>query len=123
MGDNSDPYPLDPDNIPPSCGTATINYGQLNPDVAECIAGGSNSFYVWIANNNTNLTVTTQGGSGDVDIHFNADIWASATNAQASSTNQGNAESFTVVTNRGWRYIAATTTSSFSGVSITENMN
>jgi len=124
MGDNSDPYPLDPNNTPPAhCGSATISYGQLHSDVTQCISGGRSSFYVWIENDNTQLTVSTDGGDGDVNIHFNADQWASASNAQAKSSTLGNNESFTVTANKGWRYIDASTSTNYSGVSITVKMN
>ena len=123
MGDNSDPYPEDPTNTAPHCGEATISYGQLHSGITQCISGGRSSFYVWIENDNTQLTVSTDGGDGDADIHFNADTWATAANAQAKSSKVGNNESFTVTAHKGWRYIDASTTSNYSGVSITVTMN
>ena len=117
QGDNSDPYPNDPDNG--NCGAATLTGGALTIGGSECIAGGSGWFYVWVDSDNTTLTVTTSGGEGDVNIYFNADTWATASNAQASSANAGTSETLTVTANRGWRYFSLTSDTSYSGVTAT----
>jgi microbial collagenase len=116
MGDNADPFPTDPNNG--NCGATTTTGGNLERGVQECVSGGTGYFYVWVDADNTTLTITTSGGAGYVDIHFNADTWATPSNAQSSSDNAGNTESLTVVTNRGWRYITLASTSSYSGVSV-----
>jgi len=120
MGDNSDPYPNDATNgggvTVPDCGTATISSGKLTLENNECVAGGRGSFYVWVENDNTDLYLTTQGGNGEVGIHFNADTWASSTNAQASSTGSATTQSLKVTANRGWRYISLESTSAYSDV-------
>lgn len=117
MGDNSDPFPNDPNNgAIQDCGAATINYGQLTLGKNECVAGGRNSFYVWVAADNTTLTLQSQGGEGDVGIYFNADTWASKANAQNKSGEAGTAQSLVVTANRGWRYITLNTNSTFKGV-------
>ncbi|PKI13041.1 collagenase [Colwellia sp. 12G3] len=115
-GDNSDPTP---DGIEPvaDCGNATITSGKLTLETLECVAGNSGSFYVWVENDNTDLYITTAGGNGEVGIHFNADTWASATNAQASSTGSATTQSLKVTANRGWRYISLVSSTSYSDVS------
>ena len=119
VGDNSDAYPNDPNNgVVQSCGVATITSGQLTLENEECISGGKGSFYVYVDADNTDLYITTQGGEGDANIYFNADTWASSTNAQSKSELSGNSESLHVVANRGWRYIAIDTGTSYSGVTV-----
>ncbi|MGL5395260.1 MAG: M9 family metallopeptidase [Shewanella sp.] len=102
--------------VPSNCGAATINYGKLTLGKHECISGGRNSFYFWVDADNSQFSVSTTGGTGDANIYFNANTWASASNAQVSSVNQGNKESFSFTANRGWRYITVDTASEFSGV-------
>ncbi|MCE9687602.1 M9 family metallopeptidase [Shewanella sp. AS16] len=101
------------------CGAPTLDYGKLTLARSECIAGGKNSFYLWVEEDNTPISINTLGGSGDANIYFNADNWASKDNAQASSVHQGNQESLQVTANRGWRYITVDTDTEFSGVSLT----
>ncbi|EDP99964.1 collagenase [Shewanella benthica] len=119
VGDNADVYPHDPNNgVVQSCGVATITSGQLTLENEECISGGKGSFYVYVDTDNTDLYITTQGGEGDANIYFNADTWASSTNAQSKSELSGNSESLHVVANRGWRYIAIDTGTRYSGVTV-----
>ncbi|MGS0681259.1 collagenase [Shewanella sp. 125m-7] len=123
IGDNSDAYPSDPNNgVVTNCGAATISSGKLTLDKQECISGGKGSFYIWVEADNTDLYISTQGGDGDANIYFNADTWASATSSQAKSEADGNNEQLHVVANRGWRYIAIDTNTSYSGVSMTVSL-
>ncbi len=121
VGDNSDPYPNDSTNgggvTVPDCGAATITSGKLTLENTECVAGGRGSFYVWVEEDNTDLYLTTEGGNGEVGIHFNADTWASASNAQASSTGSATTQTLKVTANRGWRYISLESSTSYSDVS------
>ena len=122
QGDNSDPYPTDPDNgggTVSHCGDATISSGRLNLASTECVAGGRGSFYVWVENDNTDLVIATAGGEGDVGIYFNADTWATQSNAQAQSGNSGTAQTLAITANRGWRYISLETSGQYQGVSFT----
>ncbi|WP_394391352.1 M9 family metallopeptidase [Shewanella woodyi] len=100
------------------CGAATISYGQLTLGQNECISGGKNSLYVYVEEDNTQLTISTAGGSGDANLYFNEETWASSTSHQASSTNAGNDETLHVTANRGWRYITVDSESEFSGVTL-----
>ncbi|AXT32896.1 collagenase [Pseudoalteromonas tunicata] len=122
QGDNSDPYPNDPDNgggTVSNCGQATISSGRLTLGDTECVTGGRGSFYVWIENDNTGLVITTAGGEGDVGIYFNADTWATQSNAQAQSGGSGTTKTLAVIANRGWRYISLDTSGQYQGVSLT----
>jgi hypothetical protein len=122
LGDNSDPYPNGGGPIVADCGAATISSGKLTLEKTECVAGNNGSFYVWVENDNTNLYLTTAGGNGDVGIHFNADTWASASNAQASSTGSATAQNLTVTANRGWRYISLASSTNYADVSFTVSL-
>ncbi|MDP4985086.1 MAG: collagenase, partial [Pseudoalteromonas tunicata] len=122
QGDNSDPYPNDPDNgggTVSNCGQATISSGRLTLGDTECVTGGRGSFYVWIENDNTGLVIATAGGEGDVGIYFNADTWATQSNAQAQSGGSGTTKTLAVIANRGWRYISLDTSGQYQGVSLT----
>ncbi|TPH18638.1 collagenase [Litorilituus lipolyticus] len=122
MGDNSDPYPNDPNNgggvTVPDCGAATITGGKLTLDNNECVAGGRGSYYVWVEEDNTKLYISTAGGNGDVGIYFNADTWATTSNAQAASSANGTTHVLEVTTNRGWRYITLNTNSNYDNVTL-----
>ena len=114
QGEGTNPNP-DP---APDCGAATMSYGQLTLGKDECISGGRSSFYVYVEEENTQLTITTSGGTGDASLYYNADTWADSGNAQAHSTNAGNEESIQVTANRGWRYIVVDTDTEYSGATI-----
>ncbi|WP_182440061.1 collagenase [Colwellia sp. RSH04] len=120
MGDNSDPYPNDPNNgggvTVPDCGAATITSGKLTLETDECVSGGRGSYYVWVEEDNTTLYLTTAGGQGDVGIYFNADTWATSSNAQASTNATGVTHTLTVTANRGWRYITLNSESDYAEV-------
>ncbi|MCL1093818.1 M9 family metallopeptidase [Shewanella kaireitica] len=112
--------PVDPiDPVVPHCGTATTNYGQINYGQSECLSGGRNSFYVYVEEDNTPLTISLAGGDGNADLYYNADTWAGTDSAQASSVTAANNESITVVAHRGWRYFTVDTSTEFSGVTLT----
>ncbi|NRB24375.1 M9 family metallopeptidase [Shewanella sp.] len=100
------------------CGAATMSYGELTLGKNECISGGRSSFFVFVEQDNTQLTITTSGGTGDASLYYNADTWAYADNAHARSTNPGNEESIRVTANSGWRYIVVDTDTEYSGTTI-----
>jgi len=104
------------------CGVATTDYGQLEFGQSECIGGGRSSFYVYVEEDNTQLTITTAGGSGDANLYYNAETWARDDSYQTSSVNPGTSESITVTANRGWRYITVDSGSEYSGVTMTVNL-
>lgn len=103
---------------PADCGAATKDYGKLEFGVDECIAGGRSSFYFWVEEDNTEVTISTAGGSGNANLYFHADSWPDAGNAQARSEGSGNSERISVTVNRGWRYVSVNTDSEYSGVTL-----
>jgi len=120
LGDNVDAFPTDPNNgqsttIQP-CNKVTITSGKLTIGQQECVAKSSGGYYIWVEQDNTDLYLATAGGQGTVALHYNADNWASASNAQASSTNVGTTQNLHVVANRGWRYVQIVGSDDMSGV-------
>ncbi|MGC0417726.1 collagenase [Embleya sp. AB8] len=66
------------------------------------------------------LTITTSGGTGNADLYYNPDTWATDTNATASSTGGDNTETLTVTNpTAGWRYLSLYGRQAYSGVTIT----
>ncbi len=119
IGNNADQFPSDPNNgggPVSNCGEATITGGNITLEQNECIAGGRGSYYIWVAEDNTELFFTTQGGQGDVGIYFNADVWATVANAQASAATVGTTQTLKVIANKGWRYITLDSANTYSDV-------
>lgn len=81
--------------------------------------GNVDYLYMYLPEGTTTLTVSTSGGTGDVDLYYDADTWASPSRYTAKSTGAGNSETITV-TNRsaGYRYISLYAVKSFSGVTV-----
>ncbi|MCL1051865.1 M9 family metallopeptidase [Shewanella abyssi] len=112
--------PIDPvDPVVSHCGTATTNYGQVDYGQSECISGGRNSFYVYVEEDNTSLTIALEGGDGNADLYYNSSTWAGVDSAELASVSADNSESITVVAHRGWRYFTVDSSSEFSGVTLT----
>ena len=117
IGDNADTDgPIDPIE---NCGTPTITDGNLTKDQTECVSGQSiNYFYTYIEADNTPLYISTAGGSGNVDIYFNQNIWAKKTTYDAKATKANNDELLSVTANRGWVYISLVAEQAYKGVSL-----
>ena len=108
--------PIDPIE---NCGTPTITDGNLTKDQTECVSGQSiNYFYTYIEADNTPLYISTAGGSGNVDIYFNQNIWAKKTTYDAKATKANNDELLSVTANRGWVYISLVAEQVYEGVSL-----
>ncbi len=60
---------------PVDCGAPSTDYGQLLAGKNECLSGGRSSFYVWVEEDNTRLTFSLGGGTGDADLYYAADTW------------------------------------------------
>ncbi|GIU35206.1 M9 family metallopeptidase [Shewanella colwelliana] len=105
------------------CGVSTLSYGQVYFGQDECIAGGRSSFYFYVEEDNTAITVTTAGGSGDANLYYHADTWPDNSNAQARSSSGGNNESVQIVANRGWRYVSVDSDTEYSGVTLSVTLS
>lgn len=108
--------------IPPvveSCGVTTSSGGNLIADRDECVSGtGLNSYYTYVNADNTPLYISTSGGSGDVNVYFNQNTWASTSNYTAKSDSAGNNELVSVIANRGWVYIGLNAEAEYQGVTL-----
>jgi microbial collagenase len=83
-------------------------------------AGDLDYLYLYLPAGNTTLNITTAGGTGNADLYYNPDTWATSTAYTARSTNTGNTESITVNNNSaGYRYISVYGQTAFSGLTIT----
>ncbi|MDH6136691.1 microbial collagenase [Kitasatospora sp. MAA4] len=106
--------------LPACTATDTRVMGQNCSRTNEsATAGNSDYFYLYLPAGTSTLTVTTGGGTGNADLYYNPNTWASPTAYTAESTNSGNAESITVTnTTAGYRYITLYAATDFSGVTL-----
>ncbi|MFJ8386631.1 collagenase [Streptomyces sp. NPDC094438] len=83
-------------------------------------AGDLDYLYLYLPAGNVTLNITTNGGTGNADLYYNPDTWATSTAYTARSTNAGNTESITVSNSAaGYRYISLYGQTAFSGVTVT----
>ncbi|MCW8999817.1 MAG: PKD domain-containing protein, partial [Kangiellaceae bacterium] len=104
-----------------TCGATTNDGGALLFDQVECVnrsSAGKYSYYIYVENDATQMYITTSGGTGDVDIYYNADTWAGSDNYQYSSTLVGNEQTLAVTANKGYRYISLETDTEFADVNL-----
>ncbi|GAA6171297.1 hypothetical protein NBRC116592_09670 [Colwellia sp. KU-HH00111] len=94
------------DENPAMCGAHTPSGYALSFDNQECISGNGLYYYVDVPTDNTDVTITTSGGSGDADIFVNTGNWASRANHIAASENEGSDNSLTINTNIGRLYLS-----------------
>jgi microbial collagenase len=82
--------------------------------------GNYDYMYIYMPAGSTTLTITTSGGTGNADLYYSPNSWATTSTYTAKSTNSGNTESITVSnTAAGYRYISLYAVSGFSGVTVT----
>ncbi|GIG59965.1 protease [Longispora fulva] len=83
-------------------------------------AGNLDYLWIYLPAGTTTLRVTTSGGTGNADLYYNPNTWATSTAYTARSTNAGNTETLTVTnTTAGYRYISLYAVTAFSGVTVT----
>jgi len=87
-----------------------VDYAQLHNNQAVCVASSSDErryFYFKVPANAKILRLTTNYGTGNVDMFYNYASWASNTNYHFRSDNINNTESITVGNLReGWSYVS-----------------
>ncbi|MBO2447081.1 M9 family metallopeptidase [Actinomadura barringtoniae] len=78
-------------------------------------------FYLWVPTGTSSLSITASGGTGNADLYFNPNTWATTSAYTSRSAKAGNAESLTVSGLRAgaYNYVSLYAASSFSGVTIT----
>ncbi|WP_237534244.1 collagenase [Streptomyces sp. SID3343] len=83
-------------------------------------AGGTAWFYLYVPAGTARLNITVAGGTGNADLYYNSDVWATNTAYTARSTNSGNAETLTVTApSEGYHYISLYGKAAFSGTAVT----
>jgi hypothetical protein len=79
---------------------------SLTLDQEECISGNGLYYYLEVAEDNTEVTITTSGGSGDTDIFVNVGDWAKRARHTKSSENDGTDNNLTVKADAGRLYVS-----------------
>ncbi|MFE7488908.1 PPC domain-containing protein, partial [Kitasatospora sp. NPDC057541] len=65
------------------------------------------------------LTITSSGGTGNADLYYGGNNWATTSNALAKSTNAGNNETLTITNPpSGWVYFSLAAQQTFSGTTL-----
>lgn len=88
------------------CGAKTLSDNALTLDQQECISGNGLYYYLDVAEDNTEVTITTSGGSGEADIFVNVGQWAKRSRYTQSSENEGTENNLTVSANAGRLYVS-----------------
>ncbi|MEV6007925.1 M9 family metallopeptidase [Streptomyces sp. NPDC051976] len=104
------------------CTDANVQAMAQNCYRANQAAAAGDNDYLWIylPAGTTTLKVTTTGGTGNADLYYNPDNWATPSAYTAKSTNSGNDETLTVTnTTAGYRYLSLHAVTAFSGVTVT----
>jgi microbial collagenase len=105
----------------PPCPSANPQAMDRNCSRANQSETAGNYDYLWIylPAGTTTLNVATSGGTGDVDLYYDPDTWATKQTHTAKSTGSGTDHNITV-TNKtaGYRYISLYAATSFNGVSV-----
>lgn len=80
--------------------------GEIALNEVACIGGNGLYYYVDVPEDNTELTIETQGGKGEADIFVNNSGWATRSSYTASSANAGTNETLKVTANKGLFYVS-----------------
>ncbi|GAA1990685.1 collagenase [Catenulispora subtropica] len=106
---------------PPPCPEANPQAMDRNCSRSGQAANTGDYDHLWIylPAGKVTLHVTTTGGTGNADLYYAADTWATKQHHSAASTGAGNDQSITV-TNKtaGYRYISLYAAQAFSGVTV-----
>ncbi|MFI1769975.1 M9 family metallopeptidase, partial [Streptomyces sp. NPDC020800] len=77
-------------------------------------------FRIYIPAGTPQLTITTSGGTGDADLYYNKDGWATKTSYTSKATDPGNSHTLTITNPpAGTNYISLYANTAFSGVTLT----
>lgn len=111
-GDPTAPACTDPD--------ARVMAQNCSRSGRSATAGNYDYLYLYLPAGTVTLNVTTTGGTGNADLYYNADAWATTGAYTQRSTNADNKESLTVTNSTaGYRYISLYAQTGFSGVTVT----
>ncbi|KGJ91204.1 collagenase [Colwellia psychrerythraea] len=88
------------------CGAKTLSGNALTLDQQECISGNGLYYHLEVEQDNTNITITTSGGTGDADIYINQGKWATRSRYTEFSENEGTENSLIVNADSGRLYVS-----------------
>ncbi|MGW2399578.1 M9 family metallopeptidase [Kitasatospora sp. NPDC001664] len=92
------------------------NCGRSN---LSATTGNLAYLYIYLPAGTPKLTITSTGGTGNADLYYNANGWATSTSYTARSTGATNAETLTISNPpAGWNYISLYAQQGFSGASV-----
>lgn len=105
----------------PTCPEADLQAMDRNCARGGQAANAGDYDYLWIylPAGKVTLHVKTSGGTGNADLYYDPDTWATQQHHSARSTGPGNDQSITV-TNKtaGYRYLSLYAAKAFSGVTV-----
>ncbi|MEW2176596.1 collagenase [Streptomyces sp. NPDC005406] len=113
-----------------SCGTiepsAECTAGDVRELGQDCARSGQQAgrgnysyLYLYVPAGTTRLKITTSGGTGDADLYYNANGWATTGAYTSRSTGSGNAHTLTVENPApGAHYISLYAVQDFGGVKV-----
>nr|WP_225838179.1 M9 family metallopeptidase [Streptomyces sp. NK08204] len=81
--------------------------------------GNNDYLYINLPSGVSQLKITTSGGTGDADLYYNSNGWATSTSYTNRSTGTGNSHTLTITNPpAGYNYITLYANQSFSGVTV-----
>ncbi|WP_345281803.1 PKD domain-containing protein [Kitasatospora albolonga] len=82
-------------------------------------AGNHSAFFVFLPAKVNSLKITVSGGTGEADLYYNPNGWATTSDWTARSVKTGNAETLTIKKPpAGYVYISLFAAKSFEGVTV-----
>lgn len=76
-------------------------------------------FYLYVPAGTTQLTITAAGGTGDADLYYSANSWATTSSYTSRATGAGNAHTLTVQNpTAGYHYISLYAVQGFGGATV-----
>lgn len=121
IGSRSQPVSVAPPPVLPECTFSDTRRLGRNCQRSARSAGTGQYDYMFInlPAGVSQLKISTSGGTGNVDLYYNATTWATSSNAQYSSAGPGNDETLTIPNPpSGNVYISLFGASAFSGVTV-----
>lgn len=121
IGSRSQPVSVAPPPVLPECTFSdTRRLGRNCQRSARAADTGQYDYmYINLPAGVSQLKISTTGGTGNADLHYNATTWATSSNAQYSSSGPGNEQVLTIPNPpSGYVYISLYGASAFSGVRI-----
>ncbi|MBD0674723.1 M9 family metallopeptidase, partial [Streptomyces sp. CBMA156] len=110
----------------PLCTTADTRQFDKNcrRDGVAATTGNYSYSFLYLPAGVQQLTITTSGGTGNADLYYNGNAWATTGSYKAKSTNGDNGETLTIANPpSGWVYFSLYGQQGFGGVTVTTTYN